>query len=129
VELGATLFSEAVEKGLPEDKIFLDPITMPLKFLQEQASSVLEAIRQFTLLSSPPPHIIIGLSNISSQTKEEELINRIFLVMCIEAGLDAAICDVTDDELIKSAITSELILNKQIYSDSFIKAYKESKKK
>jgi len=129
VELGATIFNEAVEKGLPEDRIFLDPITMPLKFLQEQASNVLEAIHQLTLLSSPPPHIIIGLSNISSQTAEPRLINRIFLVMCIEAGLDAAICDVTDEELVNSAITAELILNKQIYSDYFIKAYRESKKK
>jgi len=129
VELGATIFSEAVEKGLPEDRIFLDPVTMPLKFLQEQAGNVIEAIRQLTLLSSPPPHIILGLSNISSKTKEPSLINRIFLVMCIEAGLDAAICDVTDQELVNSAITAELILNKQIYSDAFIKAYRESRRK
>lgn len=129
VELGATIFSEAVEKGLPEDRVFLDPIIMPLKFLQDQASNVLEAIRQFTLLSSPPPHIICGLSNIASQTTEPELINRVFLVMCIGAGLDAAICDVTDEQLVNSAITAELILNKQIYSDSFIKAYRESKKR
>ncbi len=129
VELGATIFSEAIEKGLTEDRIFLDPITMPLKFLQKQASNVLETIHQFTLLSSPPPHIIVGLSNISSKAKEARLINRVFLVMCIEAGLDAAICDVTDEELVNSAITAELILNKQIYSDFFIKAYKESKRK
>ena len=129
VELGATIFGEAIEKGLSEERVFIDPVTMPLKFLQEQASNVIEAIRQLTLLSSPPPHIILGLSNISSKTKEPGLINRIFLVMCIEAGLDAAICDVTDDELVNSAITAELILNKQIYSDSFIKAYKESKRR
>jgi len=124
VELGATIFSEAIEKGLSEDKIFLDPVTMPLKFLQEQAGNLIEAIHQFTLLSSPPPHIISGLSNISSKAKEMKLINRIFLVMCIEAGLDAAICDVTDKELINSAITAEVILNKHIYSDLFIKAYR-----
>lgn len=129
VELGATIFSEAIEKGLSEDRIFLDPVTMPLKFLQEQAVNVIETIRQFTLLSSPPPHIIIGLSNISSQTREMKLLNRIFLVMCIEAGLDAAICDVTDQELVNSAIAAEVILNKHIYSDSFIKAYKESRRR
>jgi len=127
VELGATIFSEAIEKGLSEDRIFLDPVTMPLKFLQEQARNLIEAVRQFMLLSSPPPHIIVGLSNISSKAREMRLINRIFLVMCIEAGLDAAICDVTDKELVNSAITAEIILNKHIYSDSFIKAYKESK--
>ncbi len=129
VELGATIFGEAIEKGLSEDRIFLDPVTMPLKFLQEQAANVIEAIRQFTLLSSPPPHIIVGLSNISSKTQEVKLLNRIFLVMCICAGLDAAICDITDEELVNSAIAAEVILSKHIYSDSFIKAYKESKKK
>lgn len=129
VELGATIFSEAIEKGVPEDRIFLDPITMPLKFLQPQARNFIEAIHQLTVLSSPPPHIIAGLSNISSKAKQMRLINRIFLVICIEAGLDAAICDVTDEELVNSAITAEVILNKHIYSDSFIKAYKESKKK
>jgi len=129
VELGATIFGEAIEHGLSEDRIFLDPVTMPLKFLQEQASNLIEAIRQFTLLSSPPPHIIVGLSNISSKAKEMKLINRIFLVMCIGAGLDAAICDVTDEELVNSAITAEVILNKHIYSDLYIKAYKESRKK
>jgi len=123
IELGAAIFSEAIEKGLSEDKIFLDPVTMPLKFLQEQARNLIEAIHQFTLFSSPPPHIIVGLSNISSKAKEMGLINRVFLVMCIEAGLDAAICDVADTELVNGAITAEVIQNKHIYSDSFLKAY------
>ena len=129
VELGAIIFGEAIEKGISEDRIFLDPITMPIKFLQKQASNLIEAIGQLTLLSSPPPHMILGLSNIAAKTNEPELINRVFLVMCIEAGLDAAICDVTDEQLINSAITAELILNKHIYSDSFIKAYKENKRR
>ena len=129
VELGATIFSEAMEKGLPESRFFLDPVTMPLKFLQPQARNLIEAIHQFMLLSNPPPHIIVGLSNISSKAKEMKLINRTFLIMCIEAGLDAAICDVTDEDLINSAITAEIVLNKHIYSDLFIKAYKESRSK
>jgi 5-methyltetrahydrofolate corrinoid/iron sulfur protein methyltransferase len=127
VELGAKIFVSTTEKGLPSEKIFLDPVTMPLKFLQPQASYVLEALRQFKLLYDPPPHMVIGLSNISSQTKEAALINRIFLVMAVESGLDAAICDATDKELVNAAIAAELILNKQIYSDSFIKAYHAAK--
>jgi len=123
VELAAVIFSELIEKGLPPERLFLDPVVMPLKFLQPQANHILEAISQFKLLSEPPPHIIVGLSNISSKAKEIELINCIFLVMCIEAGLDAAICDVADEELVNSAITAEIILNKHIYSDSFLKAY------
>jgi len=129
VELAAKIFTAAIEKGLPPEKLFLDPVVMPLKFLQPQASHILEAIRQFKLLSDPPPHIVVGLSNISSQTTEISLINRTFLTMAIEAGLNAAICDVTDTDLVNAAITTELIQNKHIYSDSFLKAYLATKVK
>ncbi|MCK4418803.1 dihydropteroate synthase, partial [Candidatus Aerophobetes bacterium] len=53
VELAAKIFTAAIEKGLPPEKLFLDPVVMPLKFLQPQASHILEAIRQFKLLSDP----------------------------------------------------------------------------
>ena len=49
--------------------------------------------------------------------------------MAIEAGLNAAICDVTDTDLVNAAITTELIQNKHIYSDSFLKAYLAAKVK
>ncbi|MCD5407786.1 methyltetrahydrofolate--corrinoid methyltransferase, partial [Candidatus Bipolaricaulota bacterium] len=92
---------------------------MPIRFMQEQAVKVLEAIRQYTLLSDPPPHISVGLSNICSQTKERSLIARTFLVMAMAAGLDAAICNVLDEELLDAAATAELILNREIYSDGY----------
>ena len=129
VELAAAIFSEVIEKGLPPERLFLDPVVMPLKFLQPQASHILEAISQFKLLSDPSPHIVVGLSNISSQSMEMKLINGTFLIMAIKAGLDAAICDVTDTELVNGAITAEVIQNKHIYSDSFLKAYHAARRK
>jgi 5-methyltetrahydrofolate corrinoid/iron sulfur protein methyltransferase len=42
--------------------------------------------------------------------------------MAITYGLDAAILDPKDKELVDSAITAELILNKHIYCDSFLDA-------
>lgn len=121
VELAATLFAKAVEAGLPPERIFLDPIVMPLKFMQEQAKEILDAARQFTLLSDPPPHIICGLSNISNGTTHKKLINRIFLVMAIANGLDAVICDVLDPDLINAAKTAELMMNREIYADSYVR--------
>ncbi len=125
VELGAKIFAVASEAGLTPEKIYLDPIVMPLKFMQDQAKNVLEAIRQFAMISDPPPHISIGLSNICSKAQERSLINRTFLVMAMAAGLDAAICNVCDTELMNAVATAELVLNKEIYSDSYLKAYRK----
>lgn len=119
VENAGTILAKAMELGLPPERLFLDPIVMPLKFMQEQAREILEATRQFTLFSDPPPHIVCGLSNISNETLHNRLINRVFLVMAIANGMDAAICDVTDTELVNAARCAELVMNKEIYADSF----------
>ena len=109
-----------MELGIEPQRVFLDPIVMPLKFMQEQAKEVLEAVRQFLLFSDPPPHIVCGLANISSGTTQKKLINRIFLAMAIASGMDAAICDVMDTELVNAALTAELAMNREIYADSYV---------
>jgi len=123
VENGAMVFMAAIEGGLPPERLFLDPILMPIKFMQEQVLHVLEAIEQFTNLSDPSPHISVGLSNIASKVTERGRVIRTFLTMAIARGLDAAICDVMDEEMIAAVATSELMLNQEIYSDSYVRAF------
>jgi 5-methyltetrahydrofolate corrinoid/iron sulfur protein methyltransferase len=123
VENAAMIFMAAIEGGLPPERVFLDPILMPIKFMQEQVLNVLDAIEQFTNLSDPPPHISVGLSNIASKTSERGRVIRTFLIMAIARGLDAAICDVMDEEMIAAVATSELMLNQEIYSDSYVRAF------
>jgi len=55
---------------------------------------------------------------------EKKLINRTFLVMGIAMGLDSAIMDPFDKELMDAMITAEVLMNKQIYSDSFLTSYR-----
>jgi 5-methyltetrahydrofolate corrinoid/iron sulfur protein methyltransferase len=121
VENAGMIMAKAMELEIPPEDIFLDPIVMPLKFMQEQAKEILEAVRQFTLFSDPPPHITCGLSNIANGTKHKKLLNRTFLVMAIAAGMDSAICDVMDTDLVNAAKAAELVMNKEIYADSFAK--------
>lgn len=115
---GKILF-KAIELGMEPDRVFLDPIVMPLKFTQDQSVNILEAVRQFTLFSDPSPNIVCGLSNISNGTTHKELIDRTFLVMAINNGMSAAICNVMDTDLVNAAKTAELVLNKEIYADSY----------
>jgi 5-methyltetrahydrofolate corrinoid/iron sulfur protein methyltransferase len=126
VELGAKIFGAALEAGIPQERIILDPIVMPVKFMQDQAKNVLAAIQQLTMLSDPPPHISIGLSNVASKTEERKLINRTFMVMAMAMGLDCAILDVSDADLMASVLTAELLMNKEIYSDGYLKAYQKA---
>ena len=43
--------------------------------------------------------------------------------------MDAAICDPLDTELMDAMITAEMLLNKAIYCDDFLKAYRSSRRR
>ena len=72
--------------------------------------------------------MVVGLSNISQGTKHRRWINRAFLLMAQSAGLDAAILDPLDTELMKEMVAGEMVLNKYIYCDAYFDAYLKSKK-
>jgi len=126
VALAAEIVSKAMEKDFGADRVFIDPIVLPVKVpnAQVQPGNILTAMEQIRYLSDPPPHMTVGLSNVSQGATERSLINRVFLAMAISRGLDSAIADVFDQDLMNVVATSELLMNKQIYSDSFLKVYK-----
>jgi len=125
VENAGKVFAKILEFGMEPEQLFLDPIVMPLKFMQEQAKEILKGASQFTLFSDPPCHIVCGLSNISNGTTKKSLINRTFATMLIANGLDAVICDVMDEELVNTMITAELVMNRSIYADSYVEAFRK----
>ena len=124
VENAGRIVAKIMEYDIDPEKLFLDPIIMPLKFMQEQALEIMNAASQFRLFTDPPCHIVGGLSNVANGTKHKKLINRIFATMLVANGLDAVICDVTDEELVNSILTAELVMNKSIYADSYIEAFR-----
>jgi len=127
VMMGATIATKAMEGGMNVTDVFIDPVILPINVAPQQPLRVMEAIRQLKMLSDPPPKFVLGLSNVSQGCKERRLINRIYLTMAIAAGLDAAIVDPTDHELMKAAITAELLMEKQIYCQDYIAAYMRSR--
>lgn len=127
IECGATFLMTALEAGIAPEDIYLDPITLPVNAAFKQQQYVIEGIRQLSMVNDPPPHFIIGLSNVSTKCLLSKLLNRTFLVMCLTAGLDAAIVDSADQDLIDAMITAEVLLGKELYSDEYVKAWKMQK--
>ena len=126
VEMAAEILTKCMEIGITPDRLFIDPIILPVNVpgAQSQPVNIMAAIDQIRLMSDPAPHITMGLSNVSQGTSERCLINRTFLAMVMSHGADSAIVDVLDDALVDMVATVEMLMNKQIYSDSFLKAYR-----
>jgi 5-methyltetrahydrofolate corrinoid/iron sulfur protein methyltransferase len=125
LELAAAIVAYCIEAGFNPDELYLDPIVLPVNVAQPQIRDILEAIREFKVISEPSPRAIVGLSNVSQGTGVRSLINRTFLIMAASCGLDGAILDPLDKGLMDAAITADLLLNKNIYCDSFLEAYRK----
>jgi len=125
-EIALRVVASAMEHGLEPDRLMIDAVILPVNVTQATPGHVLETIRNVKVLSDPPPKTVLGLSNVSQGTQMRELINRTYLVMALAAGLDAAIIDVLDTELMDAMITAELLMNRTVYADDFLKAYRAS---
>lgn len=125
LELAANIVATCVDNGFPVENLYLDPIVLPVNVAQAQMRDILESIHEFKIISDPAPKTIVGLSNVSQGTCSRSLVNRTFVTMAVAYGLDAAILDPNDKDLVDALITSELILNKHIYCDSYLEAYRK----
>ena len=101
LEIAFQIYEKCIEKGLNTEKIFFDPIVLPIVASQSQAIEILNTLKMVKETFDPPVKSIIGLSNISNGVANEyrALINRVYAIMAYGAGLNAVIMDAKDDEL------------------------------
>ncbi len=95
----------AIEQyGVPLENVYIDPLVLTVDGCQDHAPEVIKAVRVFKQITDPPLHTTCGLSNISNGAPREvrPILNRIYLVMLMGAGLDSAILDPFDDELMET---------------------------
>ena len=95
------LIPRAQEVGLPMENLLVDPLILTVSGCQEYVPHAVETVRMLKMVADPPPMTVVGLSNVSNQVPNEmrPLINRVYIVMLMAAGLDAAILDPLDAEL------------------------------
>ena len=121
-ELAMLHLATAMDNGIGAERLYLDPIVLPIAAAQAQCPVLCDAVTAFRSLNTPPPKTVVGLSNISSGAEEKSLLNRTYLAMLLGRGLDAAIVDPNDDELMKVVKATEVLLNQRLYAHSFLRA-------
>jgi 5-methyltetrahydrofolate corrinoid/iron sulfur protein methyltransferase len=95
------LIPRAEELGIPMENLYIDPLILTVSGCQEYVPEAIETVRMLKMLMDPPPMTVVGLSNVSNQVPHEmrPLLNQVYIVMLMGAGLDAAILDPLDEQL------------------------------
>ena len=103
LEIAFEIYENCMECGIESNKLYFDPLILPLTVEQSQCREALHTIQMIKESFDPPVNTVVGLSNISNGAPKElrPLINRVFAVLAFGAGLDAAIIDAADEELFR----------------------------
>lgn len=125
LELAFSIMEKATEKGIDNSKLFFDPLILPLCVDQSQATQALDTIRMFKESFVPPVLTTIGLSNVSNGCPKElrPLINRTFLILAAGCGLDSAIVDSFDSELLRTNKVIETLTPEKTHDKFIINLY------
>ena len=117
------LMAETRAKGVPDDHVYLDPLAMTLATKAHSGQITLETVRAIRR-EFPDAHLTMGLSNISFGLPARSYINRAFLTLALAAGLDSAILDPLDREMMAALVAAELVLGRDHHCLNYTRAYR-----
>jgi len=126
VSIAGQLVDNLTADGIALDDIYIDPLVLPISVDFNNGVVVLDAIERIKQ-AYPEVHTICGLSNISFGLPARQQLNRAFLTMSLQRGLDAVIVDPCDKQLMSSIITVNALLGKDEYCMNYINAYRKGK--
>ncbi|HEX74914.1 MAG TPA: methyltetrahydrofolate cobalamin methyltransferase [Dehalococcoidia bacterium] len=126
VDVGSELIKKLTNEGIPLEKIYVDPLVLPVSVDTSMGTAAMGAIHKI-MNDFPGVNTICGLSNISFGLPERRLINRNFLALCIAHNLSAVILDPLDKQLMSTLLAVEMLLGRDEYCGNFIDAYQSGR--
>jgi cobalamin-dependent methionine synthase I len=117
------LIEALLAAGLTQERIYLDPVIAPLGTDQTAGLQVVQAIRAIKA-EYPQVHITAGMSNISYGLPVRKLMNRVFMAVCMGAGLDSAICDPLNQDLMAEIVAADAVMGRDEWCMGYIQAYR-----
>lgn len=128
------LIEEAIARQIPPERLFVDPLVLPVAVEPEAPSHVLEAARQLRAEYGDAIHLTGGLSNVSFGLPERRLLNDVFIDLAAQAGIDSGIIDPVASDLARvfSAdpdarpyrLAADLLLGRDPFGGAYVTAFR-----
>lgn len=126
------MVEKADKYSIIPNRIHLDPCLLALATANESFLNFIEEISAIRKLY-PDIHITSGLSNISFGLPGRAQVNRTFMALAIQAGMDSAVMDPTNKDMMGTIFATYALLGQDRNCRSYSKAFRsgiiDSKKK
>ena len=118
------IMEKAKEYGIAPSRLHIDPLVVTLSTDETALTVFADCCRQIKA-EYPEIHITSGLSNISFGLPVRKNINQAFMVLAMNAGMDSAIVDPTNKNMIGMIYATDALLERDEYCLNYIGKFQD----
>ncbi|MDR0670409.1 MAG: methyltetrahydrofolate cobalamin methyltransferase [Treponema sp.] len=118
------ILKKAGEYKIDPSRLFIDPVVEMLCTSEDGIAKIVETIKTVKDIC-PDVHVTSGASNISFNLPMRKFVNRSFIILCMGAGMDSAIIDPTNEDMLALIYAAEALLGKDEMCMEYIGAYRD----
>ncbi len=124
LEVFHQIMAEAKKYNIAPNRIHIDPLVEML-CTSEDGISMVEEVMTRIKEEYPTIHITGAVSNISFNLPMRKLVNQAFVVLSMKAGMDSAVLDPLNKNMLGMIYATEACLGLDDYCMEYISAYRE----
>ena len=126
LEVFASIMKKAKEYNIDPSRLHIDPLVQMLCTSEDGINTITDVIKEIKA-QYPKIHVTGGASNISFNLPARKLVNQAFIVLSMNAGMDSAIVDPLNRDLMGMIYATEALLGQDEYCMEYIGAFREGK--
>ena len=117
------LHGKLAAAGLPAEDMWFDPLVMTVS---ADSTAALVTMQTLALIKANLPGVRStgGLSNVSFGLPNRPLLNRTFVAMCAGIGIDGAVLDVRNKQMMATIKAVEALRNEDTFCGNYLKAHR-----
>lgn len=124
LRIAKELVEEAAKYGITPDKIHLDPLVIALATENNSMLSFIDTMKEIKEIY-PTIKITSGLSNISFGMPHRKAVNMAFLTLATFFGMDSAIMDPCNRDMIAALLATEALMGKDRHCRKYNNAFRK----
>lgn len=124
LKVASRLIDGLTYDGVPMDSLFIDPLVQPVSVNNKSVLKVLECIGELKK-RYPAAKTVCGVSNVSFGLPRRKKLNQVFMSLAMLSGLDAAIIDPLDAQLMDIIITTNALIGNDEYCTNYVQTWRK----
>jgi len=126
IDIFEQIMDKVKEYNIAPSRMHIDPLVFSVGTNPESYLGYAE-IAKYVKKAYPDIHITSGLSNVSFGLPSRKTVNQAFLILAMQAGMDCAIIDPTNQDMIGSVFAAQALLGEDEYCMEYIEAYNDKR--